>query len=628
MSNISPAHDDVRPFIVPSVEQEDGNEEWDWRGIIDDLTVEIKQLKRKLRQYSRTRPRQLRKDTVFELRTYGLSTDKKRQLEEILRDFAADVEWQSSSAKPDVVTGFNPGTSSNLVRKHVTQSRAVRTISAIESSSLRKSRYDSFTSHVEVTESSDIIQNTIVQRQNEESTTQSNIDKMKLMASILDTTLQHQFSVPKKNLPLPQAEAEAPNPGSQKTRNAKDTSGNVRGMLKNVDRDGSNAAPEENPGGENVWDLDQIVRAAQSVVFEMNRDLAQRSLQSHSKTLEVSSDGHRVRRKATSGQLLINQNSDRDELSSNASFLPDVKVTPPPEEVAEEKSRPKSELEKTLPLGLTKQPHPARCSSVGSSSRPTESPFYKPSIVSGSGESDITMSSNTSSSEQDSDMADISTDTSWSNQSRPHSCDHCKKPIDEAEHPHNGTVTFYRQAPFCVDLSRDGSNTNDVESQNSKSAEVKCMHHHHPPSDKVPAKYSAYSKEEPAKPWNMAEEPDASPFGLDIKPLSSTPHKERSQPIDLEVSGVGEVLPADNFAIHVDVKHAPTESPEPSSSNGEASSSGSSRNAPEKRYDGQILSTEREELDPSSLPPAICAFFSSSDDDVSDSGDESDDFDL
>ncbi|CRG87606.1 Frequency clock protein [Talaromyces islandicus] len=61
------------------------------RGIIDDLTLDVKRMKRKLRRYREANPRHLRDDKLFEIRTHCLSIRRKRQLENLLERFAADI---------------------------------------------------------------------------------------------------------------------------------------------------------------------------------------------------------------------------------------------------------------------------------------------------------------------------------------------------------------------------------------------------------------------------------------------------------------------------------------------------------------------------------------------------------
>ncbi|RMZ86610.1 hypothetical protein DV736_g6164, partial [Chaetothyriales sp. CBS 134916] len=74
------------------------SENEDLRGVIDDLTIENKRLKQLLKIY-RTRPARVpdAQDKVFELRVHGLPTDKKRELEQLLRSFATSANLQTNS---------------------------------------------------------------------------------------------------------------------------------------------------------------------------------------------------------------------------------------------------------------------------------------------------------------------------------------------------------------------------------------------------------------------------------------------------------------------------------------------------------------------------------------------------
>ncbi|KAF5711446.1 hypothetical protein FMUND_8962 [Fusarium mundagurra] len=74
----------------------------DYRGVIDDLTLEIQQLRKELKRYKQPGPALLHKDKLFEIKVYGLPQKKKRELETILRDLAADLDGSpeaSSSQK-------------------------------------------------------------------------------------------------------------------------------------------------------------------------------------------------------------------------------------------------------------------------------------------------------------------------------------------------------------------------------------------------------------------------------------------------------------------------------------------------------------------------------------------------
>uniref|UniRef100_A0A0D2YDQ4 Frequency clock protein n=1 Tax=Fusarium oxysporum (strain Fo5176) TaxID=660025 RepID=A0A0D2YDQ4_FUSOF len=82
----------------------------DYRSVIDDLTLEIQQLKKELKRYKQPGPALLHKDKLFEIKVYGLPQKKKRELETILRDLAADHEGSpeaSSSQKKKRISPHN-----------------------------------------------------------------------------------------------------------------------------------------------------------------------------------------------------------------------------------------------------------------------------------------------------------------------------------------------------------------------------------------------------------------------------------------------------------------------------------------------------------------------------------------
>lgn len=73
------------------------SEKEDLRDVIDDLTVENKKLKRKLRSQKSQKSRSSRapsshvEDKLFELRVHGIRADKKRELEVLLKNFASSL---------------------------------------------------------------------------------------------------------------------------------------------------------------------------------------------------------------------------------------------------------------------------------------------------------------------------------------------------------------------------------------------------------------------------------------------------------------------------------------------------------------------------------------------------------
>lgn len=77
----------------------------DFRSVIDDLTVENKKLKTRLRRYGEMRNAHLQQDRLFEVRVYGLPVHKKKELEEVLRRFALSLD--DDPANVSSVTGYD-----------------------------------------------------------------------------------------------------------------------------------------------------------------------------------------------------------------------------------------------------------------------------------------------------------------------------------------------------------------------------------------------------------------------------------------------------------------------------------------------------------------------------------------
>ncbi|KAF9733290.1 hypothetical protein PMIN06_008762 [Paraphaeosphaeria minitans] len=74
----------------------------DFRSVIDDLTVANKRLKQKLRKYEKLHDSHLQDEKLFEVRFHGLPDHKKRELEETLRKFAADMDSKSEQGYPAI----------------------------------------------------------------------------------------------------------------------------------------------------------------------------------------------------------------------------------------------------------------------------------------------------------------------------------------------------------------------------------------------------------------------------------------------------------------------------------------------------------------------------------------------
>ncbi|KAF2720093.1 hypothetical protein K431DRAFT_202651, partial [Polychaeton citri CBS 116435] len=75
----------------------DGSSTEDFRSVIDDLTIQNKKLKRRLKKYEKLHDSHLKDEKLFEVRIHGLPPDKKHELEDTLRKFAAGLSAQPIS---------------------------------------------------------------------------------------------------------------------------------------------------------------------------------------------------------------------------------------------------------------------------------------------------------------------------------------------------------------------------------------------------------------------------------------------------------------------------------------------------------------------------------------------------
>ena len=112
--------------LLAQIEANESNND-DFRGVIDDLTIQNKKLRRKLKQYGRLHCSHLEEEKLFEVKMYGLADHCKRELEEILRSFASRSEEslersifsiEDLTASAPSLTNNNPPSSSTSYSKH------------------------------------------------------------------------------------------------------------------------------------------------------------------------------------------------------------------------------------------------------------------------------------------------------------------------------------------------------------------------------------------------------------------------------------------------------------------------------------------------------------------------------
>jgi hypothetical protein len=89
-----------RPGVVRH--DTDGSSAQEFRSVIDDLTIANKKLKQKLRKYEKLYDAHLQDEKLFEVRFHGLPDHKKKELEEQLRKFAADLDGSPEAEYPPI----------------------------------------------------------------------------------------------------------------------------------------------------------------------------------------------------------------------------------------------------------------------------------------------------------------------------------------------------------------------------------------------------------------------------------------------------------------------------------------------------------------------------------------------
>ena len=111
--------------LLAQMEANESNTE-DFRGVIDDLTIQNKRLRRKLKQYEKLHCSHLQEEKLFEVRIHGLAAHRKRDLEEILRSFVSSSEdlpetslfnLESFEASTPALKNPNPSSSSTSYSK-------------------------------------------------------------------------------------------------------------------------------------------------------------------------------------------------------------------------------------------------------------------------------------------------------------------------------------------------------------------------------------------------------------------------------------------------------------------------------------------------------------------------------
>lgn len=96
----------------------EGSTAEDFRGVIDDLTVANKKLKQKLKKYEKLHAAHLQDEKLFEVKFHGVPDHKKKELEDMLRNFAVSLHEESAGGDQPIPLKAHPTMSS----AHATES--------------------------------------------------------------------------------------------------------------------------------------------------------------------------------------------------------------------------------------------------------------------------------------------------------------------------------------------------------------------------------------------------------------------------------------------------------------------------------------------------------------------------
>jgi hypothetical protein len=502
------------------------------RGIIDDLTLDIKRLKQKLRRYKERDPPRLQGDKLFDVRTYGLPRRRKRQLERILQQFATDI-----SATPR----FSRDKTARTKSKHM-----------------------------------------------RDKTPASEDDARKALVAML--LKQHlSFLAAKAN--------------SQHLANT-------------------------SPSSNSWYDLNEMLSTIKHMITNIDVDFSREALREYGTALELAADGHRVRWQTSNGQGLTRSHTGSTVLYDH---LHNHQMNDLPR---------KESIHHEIVLGLAE-------SDTTSLHKPAATNYVPYILTTHANGADDDIQSIISSGSEMSFQACASDRRGDVSVTQP-----------QAQKKFQDRLTYYKNATFYIDCFGDSPDITDSQPRKSSwiegvgekrkrssSPSLSQQQQRRYTNQTAATRFLSYPNEKDSV-RNLSQ--CSSPvLSLVEEPLTSVADGHKAFPMELAASGVGDVAPEDNFAVHVVMKHVPVSSSDDTGgvvNNGSSSNTnpwkkpGTSRvsshdqrngrinNRNKKLFKTYVVTATHEELAPSSLPPATCGFFSSasSDDDSDDDEDELD----
>ncbi|KAF1356500.1 frequency clock protein [Delphinella strobiligena] len=680
----------------------DENSSDDFRGVIDDLTIENNKLKRKLRKYEALQDAHLDDEKLFEIRVHGLPASKKQELEELLRKFADGLQAQPSHTGSSTTTFNKDGLMPSLQTDQTSSSKVSgvpdsayvsasgpassapsgsasgQNIKTFQPSAL--SRRNNIQNYLH-----DIPQGLLPQR----STAMTEKTKMKLVVRRLEQIFSGSVAAlngrqhPLQQQEVSQLAAKADRTDREASGRHALAEGNREARIMGDDNDGASAmkttysdqarskksmsaeatpkefkstdskeslhtppeqgisehdffekspsahspqqrptrpldldpqraqiptdnidyirhlgfsppdayssrSPEENHG----WIyLNLLINMAQLHTINVTTEFVKKALQHYSTRFELSSDGRKVRWRRN--RSCARANSEMDVTSSSS---------PNPS-----------------PSGQS----PRKRIKLGAGDKFAYTPMFAKRTSEETDES----SAEAASIQSPRDVLE--------NQGDPHRNRSGSRVLKNHRKRENGPIIFYNNAKFCTDLSGDNK---------TETAMIYNPIMYHVAASNPLGSHEALILEQTAEkkgplndaydlpePMDLADNPIPASMELNFPPTTPLTSGSERNPIEMEVSGLGGVYPADNFAINVRTKHARNDQLAPQTVRHQLPESYPNRLADIIMKDGgsrkrrsafhkEFTSSRQKDLPPSQLPPASC--FISLDD--SDSENDSD----
>lgn len=682
----------------------------DFRGVIDDLTIENKKLKRRLKKYEKLHDAHLKDDKLFEIRVHGLEADKKRELEEILRAFAAGLAPQPAPAFPaNGYAGISPGlrthqtTSSQASLQHTDSAYASISASGqgssapsggaskhsrkVQTAKSRQQNIHSFLHHIpeglqphhnsqamtdrekeklvvrrleqifagtdalagphhqtmqqeDVSQTAARADRTAIEAQgqqagseghreadimNQETEDPLDIGTKRRLAAVNGDKINHQASdqIGERDFsePSPDAKSDEQRPTRPLDLDpdrAQIPADNVR-YIRHLGFSPQDPEYQRTPEDGHGWIyLNLLISMAQLHTIHVTPEFVRKAVAERSDHLEVSEDGRKVRWR---GGSRITKTSSYGGDSSRERTDDD------------DGQSPRKKMKNSHGKGVRAISERGNGTSVRKPQPEFTRLMYTPLFSHRSMSEDSEASS---SAEGDYDDSPYTQQMGGESSAMTSSGLPTSAPKTKKKRKHdNGPIIFYNNAGFCTDLSGDSV------TRGGKGAPV------YKPSTVAPVG-RAPAREEPSQmfekrgpledasflpePMDLADNPIPDSLELTFPPPSppkSADGARKAPHIDLEVTGMGGVYPADNFAIEVESRHAIVDQAEAPAVPIQSTTKNLpdrfaqilQANNPERKVRAAVaqryLNIQRTEHPPSMLPPALC-FVNEDDESTSD----------